>query len=132
GCPEGEETQHTCEKCEKWHAAGIPSSLARVNLFLLLASRQKLLHHFTMHIGKAKIAPLEAIGQPGMIEPEQVQDGGVQVVHMHLVRGRVESKVIRLTHGKTRFNSSPRHPHRKAVRMMVAPIAAALHHRGSA
>ena len=37
---------------------------------------------FAAHVGQAEIAPLEAIRQPRVVEPQQVQDRGLQVVRM--------------------------------------------------
>ena len=45
-----------------------------------LPSRQQLRHHIPMHVGQAEIAALEAVGELGVVEAEQVQDRGVQVV----------------------------------------------------
>ena len=44
-----------------------------------------------MHIGQTKIAALEAVGQFGVVEAEQVQDRGAQVVDVDFVGGRVEA-----------------------------------------
>ena len=38
-----------------------------------------------MHVGQAEIAALEAVGQLGVVEAEQVQDGGVEVVDVDSV-----------------------------------------------
>ena len=39
---------------------------------------------------------MEPIGQLGVVESEQVQNGGVQIVDVNFVFGRVKTKVIRL------------------------------------
>src|SRR5262245_35988139 len=43
-------------------------------------SGQQLGHHPPVHVRQAELAALEAEGQALVIEPEQVQDRGVQVV----------------------------------------------------
>ena len=40
-------------------------------------------YDMSVDIGKAKIAPLVAVGELSMIDPKQVEDGGVEVVNMH-------------------------------------------------
>ena len=57
--------------------------------------RQNLLHHLAVHVGQAVVAALEAVGQPLVIEAEQVQDRGLQVVDVDLVLGDARSRVRR-------------------------------------
>src|SRR5262249_61606865 len=54
--------------------AGYPSSAGR--------SGEERLHHATMSVGQPIITPAVAVGQSLVVEPEQMQDGGVQVVHV--------------------------------------------------
>ena len=42
--------------------------------------REDLLHHLAMHVGQAEVAALVAIGQPRVVDAQQVQDRGVQVM----------------------------------------------------
>ena len=42
----------------------------------------QLLHHASMHVGQAKVAALEAVREPGVVETQPVQDRGVQVVNV--------------------------------------------------
>ena len=48
--------------------------------------RKDRLHHFTMHVGEAELAALEAEGEPLVVDAEQVQDGGLKVMHMDGMR----------------------------------------------
>src|SRR5262245_1813433 len=41
------------------------------------ASRRKLLDDLPVHVGQAVIAALVAAGEPGVVEPQQVQDCGL-------------------------------------------------------
>src|SRR5205814_969421 len=45
--------------------------------------RQKLVHDVAFHVRKAEVATLEAVGQLRVVEAEEVQDGGVQIMHVH-------------------------------------------------
>jgi hypothetical protein len=38
---------------------------------------QDLLNNFAMHVGQAEVAALEAIGQPLVVQAQQVQDRGL-------------------------------------------------------
>ncbi len=79
-----------------------------------------------MNVGQAKIAALETIGQLLVVETEQVEDGRVEVVDVDFVFGRIEAEVIRLAEGEAGFRSAAGQPHREAIRMVVAPVVAAL------
>ena len=37
----------------------------------------------TMDVGEAEIAPLVAVSQFAVVNPKQVQDGGIKIVNMH-------------------------------------------------
>jgi hypothetical protein len=42
--------------------------------------REQFLYHLAVHVRQAEVAPLEAVGQLRVIDAEQVQDGGLQIV----------------------------------------------------
>ena len=46
-----------------------------------LLLRQNLPHHFPLHIRQPVVSSGVAVGEPLVVEAEEVQDGGVQVVH---------------------------------------------------
>ena len=58
-----------------------------------------------MYVGQAKVTSLEAVSQPLVVEPQQVQQRRVQVMHMHRVAGHVESELIGLA-----INMTPPNP----------------------
>ena len=68
-----------------------------------------------MYIGKAFLPPLVEVGQMFVIETHQVQDGGVDVVHVRLVLYCLEAKFVGLTVLNSAFDPPARHPHRKPV-----------------
>ena len=49
-----------------------------------------------MHVGQPEIAALEAVGQLRVVEAEQVQDGGVEIVDVDSVGGGVDAELNRL------------------------------------
>ena len=46
--------------------------------------------HVAVDVGEAEVAALEAVGELRVVEAEQMQDRGLEVVHMHFVPGDVE------------------------------------------
>ena len=52
---------------------------------VLASSREHLLHDLAVHVGEPEVAALEAVGQLLVIDPHQVQDGGLQVVDRHRI-----------------------------------------------
>ena len=70
---------------------GVPRILPRSGLGL-----QQLLHHLARHVGQAEIAALEAVGQLQVVEAEQVQDRGVEVVDVDRVLDDVPADVVGL------------------------------------
>src|SRR5690348_5911288 len=59
-------------------------------------SREQLRHHFTAHVGQAEVAALETIGQLQVIQAEQVQDGGMEIVDVDLVLDGVPADLVGL------------------------------------
>jgi hypothetical protein len=55
------------------------------------ALRQDVAHHVAMHVGQAIVTPLKTISQPRVIESQQMQDGGLQVMHVDGILGNSES-----------------------------------------
>ena len=48
-------------------------------------SRQHALDDVAVHIGQATVEAVVVVGQRGVVEAEQVEDGGVEVPHGHPV-----------------------------------------------
>src|ERR1041384_6019412 len=88
--------------------------------------RQKILYYRAGDVCQTEVSALETVGQLGVVEAQQMQDGGVQIVHVHLVLGYVETQLIGFAHHYARLDPAPRQPHREGVGMMVAAVAAAL------
>src|SRR5438128_9612103 len=64
-----------------------------VTCTMLPASGKNLFHDFSFHVGQAEISALEAKRQLRVIETEQVQDRGVQVVDVDFVLHDVETQL---------------------------------------
>src|SRR6056297_1990943 len=86
-----------------------------------LASGEDLLDDAAIDIGQAEIASGVSIGQPPMIEAEQVEDRRVQVVNVHFIDRCLEPEIVGLAIADPTANAAPGHPHRKAMMVMVPP-----------
>ena len=90
-----------------------------------------------MDVGQAKVETLVPIGQPFVVDAQQVKDRGVQVVDMHgagrpLALGRpdhvavgvgnVVGVVVRLAIGDAGLDAAAGHPCGEAAWMMVSPV----------
>lgn len=89
-------------------------------------------HDLTVDVGKTEVSPLELIGEAGVVEAQEMQQGGVQVVDVDGIFSNIETEFVARAIGKAALNTAPSHPERKSVGMMVSAIVAPLHHRGSA
>src|SRR6266498_1054574 len=78
--------------------------------------------HLPLHVGQAEIAAGAAEGQFFVIKSEQGQDGGVQVVDVDLVLGRLETVFIGGAVDITAAHATSGHPHAEAIVIMVAAI----------
>jgi hypothetical protein len=79
-------------------------------------------HDFAMDVGEAVVAALEAVGEPGVVEAEQVQRGGVEVVNVNWVFDDVIAEVIRFTDDLPAFHAGSGHPDAVAARVMIAAV----------
>ena len=61
-------------------------------------------------------------GQPFMVDPQAVQDGGLQVVDVNRVLNDVVAIIVCLANGDTGLKTPTGGPHGKATRMVIATI----------
>ena len=58
-----------------------------------------------------------------MIEAEQRECRGMDVVHVQLVLDRAQAEFVRRADGLAAFDAAARHPHRVAVGIVIATFA---------
>ena len=75
------------------------------------------------HIGKPEISTCMPKRETFVIETEQMQNGGMQVVHMDFVFYRLEAKLVGLSVGHSAFYSSSSEPHRETVMIVISSIS---------
>ncbi len=80
-------------------------------------------------VGQAEIAAVVAIGQPRVIDAQQVQDRGVQVVDAHAVDDGLEAEFVGLAVVDAALDSAAGQPGGEGVRIVVAagaPLSATI------
>jgi hypothetical protein len=90
-------------------------------------STHHLLHHSSRHVGQAEIAAVEAEGETLVIEAQEVQEGGVQVVDADLVGDGLVADVVGRAVADAPFGATARQPDGEGVGIVVAAGAALLH-----
>src|SRR5689334_10469692 len=90
-----------------------------------------------MHVSEPELASLEAEGQPLVIDPEQMQDRRLEIVHVHRILHDIEREVVGLAVAESGLHPAARHPEGEGVGMMIAAPAlgvvdVALEKRGAA
>ena len=77
-----------------------------------------------VHVSETVIAALVAEGQLGVLDPQQVQQGRVQIVDVNRVFDDVEAELVGRPESDPRLDPAARHPHRESLRVVVASEAA--------
>src|SRR6478752_7082928 len=75
-----------------------------------------------MHVRKPIKAALEFVGELGVVNAHEVQDGRLQVVNVDRVAGDVVSEVVGRAVADSGTNATAREEHAEAARVMVAAI----------
>ena len=86
-------------------------------------SGNQFVHNFTVHVGEAKIPAGVAVGQPGVIKTEQMQDRGVQVVDVDLPLDRPKAEFVRGAMHVPALDAAAGQPHGETVMVVVAAFA---------
>src|SRR5713101_2570278 len=62
--------------------------------FLLMLSGENLVYNTAMHVGETEVPALELVGEPLVVDAQQVEHGGVQVVHRDDILDGVVAEVV--------------------------------------
>ncbi len=84
-----------------------------------------------MDIGETEVAAGMAESELLVVQPQKVEDGGMEVVDVDGIFLGFEPKLVRGTVDRARLDAAASHPHRKAVVVVVASIDLALVGAGS-
>src|SRR5438105_1545130 len=77
-------------------------------------------------VSQSKIPTQIMVSQLEMIQPEQSQYGGVQVVQVDTILDGSQTDLVGRADGLAAFHAAAGHPYREAVRIVVAPRASTL------
>src|SRR6185437_16005904 len=81
--------------------------------------------------GEAFVAAVAGEGESFVVEAEDVEDGGVDVVDVDLILDGVEAELVGRAEGEARLDAAAGHEHAEAVGVMVAAVLP-LGHGGAA
>ena len=86
-----------------------------------------------MHVGEAEVSALEAVGELFVVEAEEVEEGGVEVVDVDLAVDDAEAEFVALAVDVTTLEAGAGHPHCEGFNVVIAADGlAVLAHRGAA
>src|SRR4051794_36104132 len=80
------------------------------------------LHYFPVDVREAIVAPAEEVGEPGVVEAHEVEEGRVQVVDVDLIFDSVPAELIRGAVNLAAPDAPAGQPHGEAKRVMLAAI----------
>ena len=83
---------------------------------------QHSLDELAVDVGEAEIAALVFVGEPRVVDAEEMQDRGVEVVDVDAVGRDVVAEVVGGSNGGARLDASSRRPKGEAAGVMIAAV----------
>src|SRR5690242_9254721 len=80
------------------------------------------MHNLAADVRQSIVSALELVGEPCMVEPQQMEHRRLQVVYVHRVFGDVVAEIVRRPVDHARLNAGAGEPNRETARMMVAAV----------
>ena len=77
-------------------------------------------HNLPVHVGQPEVSSLESVGQFLVVEAEQVQQRGVQVVDVDRIFHRPKAELVGLAIDLPRFEAAAGKPHREGIDVVIA------------
>ena len=71
-------------------------------------------------VGQAEVAAVVAVGEPFVIQAQEVEDGGVEIVMRDAVLDGVHAEFVGGAVGDATLDAAARHPHGEAVMVVAA------------
>ena len=97
----------------------------------VVASREDVRHDVAFDVGEAEVAAGVAVGEAFVVEAEEGEDRGVEVVDVDFVFGGEPAVVVGRTVGGAGFHAATGEPYREAVGVVIASVASALRGGGA-
>ena len=82
-------------------------------------SRNEILDDFSGYVGQPEIAALKTVGQPSVVESEQVENRRVNVVNVHRFLDRLENELVGSAVNRPAFDGAACQPHREPEWIVV-------------
>lgn len=83
---------------------------------------QNALNEIARDVRQPVVAACVAVRELFVIDAQQVQDCGLEIVDMDWILGNVEAKIIGRSMSVTGFDAATGQPYTKSLRMMVATV----------
>ncbi len=99
---------------------GCPTRNSEVVLGRLLASREQLLDHPPLDVSEPEVPALESIRQTLVVQAEEVENRGLEVVDVDAVLDGGEAELVGLAEGEAGFHAAAGEPHGISIDVVVA------------
>ena len=86
-------------------------------------SADDLVDDVSSDVGQSEVATGIAVGELLVVETQEVEDGGVEVVDSNPTFDGLEAELVGGSVDESSFHATAGHPHREAERVMVAAVA---------
>ena len=96
-----------------------------------MLSRNDVVNHLSMHIGEPEISPRVAIGQSFVIDPQEVEESGVKIVHADLVLDSEVAKVVGRPVDRAALHPPTGKPQSETVGIVISTVAILRYRRAS-
>ena len=80
------------------------------------------LDHFAMDVREAELTALEPVGEPLMIDPQLMQQRGMQIVDVDRVLHYIETELVRLAMAGAGLDAATRHPEGETAPVVVTAV----------
>ena len=77
---------------------------------------------FTADVGETEISPAVAVGQFGVVDAHQIENGGVDVVHVDRLFDGLEAEVVGGSVGDAALYTTTGEERREGVNVVIAPL----------
>src|SRR5215510_13544803 len=84
---------------------------------------QNLMRNVTVHVSQPKVAAAIEVREPRVVDSQQMQDRGVQIVDVHPVFDRIVANLVRAAISDATLHTAACHPHAVPIRVMVTTVS---------
>src|SRR5205823_6339708 len=88
---------------------------------------KRFLNYLTGDVGQAFVTPIVPVGEAGVVHPEQMENGRVDVMHMRFLFLRPQAHCIRRADDLASFDAAAGKPHAKTMGIVIPAIGAFAH-----